>query len=338
MAETEKPIWVVRGGKTGDADEIFLNKNFIATGWPQMGDLSSLKADRNAFKAKVDEIYRDKKPGAIPNIAGQLFRYVHEMKTSDIIVYPSKRDRNVHIGEIIGLYKFDTSVSNQYPNLRQVKWLKSVPRTQFSQGALYEIGSAMTIFQVRNYADEFRAVISGKAPQPLAPQEDKTVQVVSDDIEETTHDFILKILSKELKGHPLSHFVAQLLNIMGYQTRISPEGADGGVDIIAHRDKLGFEPPIIKVQVKSSDGSIGDPVVSALYGKVAHNEFGMIVTLGTFTPQAKSFARSKSNLRLIDGEELVSLILEYYESFDSLYKGLLPLKKVYVPVNLEDEE
>src|ERR1035441_35444 len=28
---------------------------------------------------------------------------------------------------------------------------------------------------------------------------------------------------------------------MGYCTRVSPEGPDGGVDIIAHRDELGFE-------------------------------------------------------------------------------------------------
>ena len=49
------------------------------------------------------------------------------------------------------------------------------------------------------------------------------------------------------------------------------------------KDELGFEPPIIKVQVKSSEGSIGDPIVSALYGKVGTGEFGLLVALGTFT-------------------------------------------------------
>jgi restriction system protein len=58
--------------------------------------------------------------------------------------------------------------------------------------------------------------------------------------------------------------------------------------------------------------------------------------LGSFTPQAKNFARSKSNLRLIDGDELVGLVLQHYEQFDSRYKGLLPLKKVYVPEILEE--
>ena len=70
---------------------------------------------------------------------------------------------------------------------------------------------------------------------------------------------------------------------MGYRTRVSPEGPDGGIDIVAHKDELGFEPPIIKVQVKSTEGSIGDPMVSALYGKVGAGEFGLMVALGTFT-------------------------------------------------------
>ncbi len=101
---------------------------------------------------------------------------------------------------------------------------------------------------------------------------------------------------------------------------------------------MGFEPPIVKVQVKSNEGSIGDPIVSALYGKVGAGEYGLLVTLGTFTAQARSFAKSKSNLRLIDGDELVVLIFQHYEQFDSRYKGLLPLRRVYVPEVLEETE
>jgi restriction system protein len=118
---------------------------------------------------------------------------------------------------------------------------------------------------------------------------------------------------------------------MGYRTRVSPEGPDGGIDIIAHKDELGFEPPIVKVQVKSTEGNVGDPIVTALYGKIGTSEYGLVVTLGNFTSQAVNFQRSKSNLRLIDGAELVALILEHYEDLDSRYRAMLPLKRVYVP-------
>jgi restriction system protein len=329
-------VWGIHAGRTGDADTLFLKKKCIGIGWATVEDLSKISPDREAFKAKVAEAYPEKKRGAIPNNAGQLFRFVHEMKLGDIILYPSKRDRMIHIGKVVGAYSYNPSLSEGYPNIREVDWLKALPRTHFTQGALYEIGSAMSLFQVKTYSEEFLSALTSKESTQVISK-DETVSLVVDDIEETTRDFILKRLAQEIKGHPFAEFVAHLLETMGYRTRLSPPGPDGGVDIVAHKDELGFEPPIIKVQVKSSENSISNPVVSALYGNVEPNEYGLLVTLGTFGSQAKTFARNKSNLRLIDGDELVDLIFQHYEQFNSKYKGLLPLKQVYIPEVLENE-
>jgi restriction system protein len=332
----EKTIWGIHAGRTGDADSLFLKKNYIAIGWAELGDLSQYKATREAFKAGFIKAYpSNTKPGAIRTGSGQPYRFVYEMKEGDFVLYPSKKDRHIHIGRVEGPYQYNPGLETGYPNQRAVKWLKAMPRTSFTQGALYEIGSAMSLFQVKNYADEYLTALEGKTPPPPVA-EDETVAIVEEDIEQSTRDFILKRLAQELKGHPFAHFVAHLLGAMGYRTRVSEEGPDSGIDILAHKDELGFEPPIIKVQVKSTEGSVGDPVVSALSGKVSQGEFGLLITLGTFTNQARNFARSKSNLRLIDGEELVSLVLQHYEQFDSRYKGLLPLRKVYIPEALEE--
>ncbi len=274
--------------------------------------------------------YPEKKAGSVPVNAGQLFRFVHEIKLGDVIVYPSKQDRQVHIGQIAGEYFYDATGTITYPNRRRVKWLISIARTRFSQGALHELGSAMSLFQLKNYVEEYQAALKGTQTAPPVDQ-DEAVAQVSEDIEETTGDFILKRLAQELKGKPFESFVGHLLETMGYRCRLSPDGIDGEIDIIAHKDELGFEPPIVKVQVKSTEGSIGDPVVSALSGKVSAGEYGLLVTLGTFTPAAKNFARSKSNLRLIAGDELVMLVLAHYDQFDGRYKRMLPLKRVYVP-------
>lgn len=332
---TEKTVWGIHAGKTGDADSLFLKKNFVALGWLDMGDIGKLPPDREAFKEKVKATYPDWKPGKIPNAAGQLYRFVHEMKTGDIVVYPSKRDRQIHIGEIVGSFKYRPDLQDSYPQTRAVKWHKHVPRTAFSQGALYETGSAMSFFQIKNYADEFLAQLQDKKQEAAIIPEDDTVALVTADIEEQTRDFVLKQLAKALKGLPLEEFIAHLLESMGYHTRLMRAG-EPSVDIVAHKDVLGFEPPIVKVQVKSSDGKIGDRDVSALYGKVGDEEYGLLVTLGEFTPTAVTFANSKSNLRLIDGSELVDLIFENYEKFDAKYKSILPLKKVYVPQTVEE--
>jgi len=337
MNNSEVKIWGIHGGKTGDADSLFLSKNCVALGWEKMGDLSKLGADRESFRKQVSTIYPDKTTISIANNTGQLYRFVHELKIGDLVVYPSRIDHQVHIGKVEGDYKYQPKGDNNYPHARQVKWLKTLPRTIFSQGALYEVGSAMSFFQVKNYAEEYEGALQGKPAIPTPVIKDETVSIVANDIEETTQDFILKRLSQELKGTPLEEFVAHLLEAMGYRTRLTRQN-EPSIDIIAHKDALGFEAPIIKVQVKSSDGKVSDKDVSALIGKLGQNEFGLVVALGGFTPPALTFAANKPNLRLIDGNELVELIYEYYEQFDSRYKGLLPLKRVYVPAPIQEEE
>ena len=61
--------------------------------------------------------------------------------------------------------------------------------------------------------------------------EDDTVVAMAEDVQETTRDFILKRLAKELKGHPFAGFVAHLLELMGFHTRVAPaaERHDGCV-------------------------------------------------------------------------------------------------------------
>jgi restriction system protein len=328
---TENTIWGIHAGKTGDAETLFFQKKVIALGWPDMGNLKQFSS-RDDFKAKYAVIKPEASTSSISTSAGQLFRFVHEAKVGDLVVFPGKKDRLVHIGEITGEYEYRPSVDENYPNQRAVKWLKYVPRTRFSQGALYELGAAISFFQVKTYADEFFPLLEGKTPEVMI--DDQSVAIVAEDIEDQTRDFVLKHLEKNLKGLPLEEFVKHILEKMGYHARLSRKN-EPSVDIIATKDELGVEPPIIKVQVKSAPGKVSDKDVSALYGKVGSGGVGLLVTLGEFTLPANNFADAKGNLRLIDGTELVDIILEHYEELDPRYKGIIPLKKVYIPQSLE---
>jgi restriction system protein len=333
---TDVTMWGIHAGRTGDAESLFSKRNCVALGWPQMGDLTKIKADRDSFKLRVAETYPSKKKGAIANNAGQLFRFVHEMRVGDLVVFPSKSNRMINLGQVAGNYRYDPKSEPSYPNVRTVKWLRHLPRTYFTQGALYEIGSAISLFQVKNYAEEFRSAIEDK-PATVPPIQDDSVAAVTDDIEETTKDFVLKKLAQEVKGTSFEGVIVHLLECMGYHARLTRKN-EPSVDVIAHKDLLGIEPPIIKVQVKSGEGVATDKDVSALYGKLSSGEYGLFITLGSFSPSSRNYEQSKSNLRLIDGEELVGLIFQHYERFDSRHKGLLPLRRVYVPELIEGDE
>ncbi|HNQ99875.1 MAG TPA: restriction endonuclease, partial [Trueperaceae bacterium] len=89
-----------------------------------------------------------------------------------------------------------------------------------------------------------------------------------------------------------------------------PANGDGGV--IAYRDPLGLEPPIPKVQRKRTLNTIGGPDVQKLMGTLApgSTEVGLFITLGTFTSDTISLARSRHDLRSVNGRQLVDMIFD----------------------------
>ena len=325
----EKRVW---GIHTKD-DNLFLKENVIALGWQQIGDLSLIAPDREAFKEKYIAAYPDAKKGSIPTGVGMLFRFCHEVQIGDYIIYPSKIDRMINIGEVTGDYMYVPDAS-EYVQQRSVKWLKHVPRMSFSQGSLYEIGSAMSFFMVKNYADEFLAALDkGFAKNLSEGEEDDTVGATADDIIESTKDFILKELSRQLKGYDLEQFVADLLQAMGYRTTVSPHGGDSGIDITAYKDEL---PPRILVQVKSQDSDIKETTIQSLKGAMREGDYGLFVTLSNYTKKAQKHLENTPIIRGINGTELVDLILKYYDDLSEKYRRMIPLKMVYIPVPKEE--
>ena len=326
---SNKTIW---GIHTTD-DSLFLSQNIIAIGWSEMGDLSQLVPSRDEFKEQFLKTYPNGKKGAVATSAGMLFRFVHEVQIGDYIVFPSKSDRKINLGVIEGPYYHDDQAAI-YPNRRKVRWLKSLPRTTFSQGALYEVGSALTFFQVRNYVDEYIHAINGnRNPPVLDTDTDETVASTADEIIESTKDFILKELSRNLKGYGLEEFVADLLRAMGYRTTLSPHGGDGGIDITAYKDEL---PPRIVVQVKSQDGDIRETTIQSLKGAMKEGDYGLFVTLSDYTPNARKYLEQNPIIRGINGVDLVDLILKYYDQLAVKYRKMIPLKMVYIPVLSEE--
>ena len=329
MIDVEKKIW---GIHTQD-DNLFLKENMIAIGWHEIGDLSLIEASRDAFKDKYVKVYPDAKKGSIATGAGMLFRFCHEVQIGDYVVFPSKSNREVNIGMIEGNYRFDSS-QKDYVQTRKVKWLKHLPRTSFSQGALYEIGSAMTFFLVKNYADEFLAALDKGFKKSFSTEsDDESVGATAEEIIESTKDFILKELSRKLKGYDLEQFVADLLRAMGYRTKVSPQGGDSGIDITAYKDEL---PPRILVQVKSQDGDIKEATIQSLKGAMREGDYGLFVTLSNYTKNAQKYLESTPIIRGINGTELVDLILKYYEDLSEKYRKIIPLKMVYIPVPKEE--
>ena len=326
IANEEKRVWGIHSLNDG----LLLKEGIIAIGWKEIGDLSLVDNSREAFKTKYAEAYPKTKKGSIATSAGMLYRFCHEAQVGDYVVFPSKADRTINIGIIEGEYKYDEN-AYEYANQRKVKWLVHVPRMSFSQGALYEVGSALTFFMIKSYAEEFlQALDKGFKKSVLAEMgDDETVAATAEDIMENTKDFILKELSRQMKGYDMENFVADLLNAMGYRTSVSPKGGDRGIDIFAYKDEL---PPRIAVQVKSQDGDIKETTLHSLKGAMKPGDYGLFITLSNYTPNAQKFLNENPIIRGINGMELADLILKYYDKLNERHQKIIPLKQVYIPI------
>ncbi|MFQ3248056.1 MAG: restriction system protein [Arenicella sp.] len=336
-------VWGIHMGRHVGSDPV--DNGYIGIGWHQLGDLALIEDTREAIKAELADKIEYEKPGAIPVHAGVLYRFKVEMTLGDIVIYPSKSDRLVNIGEITGNYEFVERDDNGYPNHRSIRWIGSFPRTDFKQSALNEIGSAMTMFMVNTHRDDFLEKVGlsdtelSAATSSDEPDDESVTESVAQQAQLTTEDFIIKRLHSRLTHYEFEYFVAHLLECMGYTTRVSEQSSDGGVDVIAHNDQFGFVPPILKVQCKQSTGSNGEPEASQLLGTLGEGEYALFVNLGSYSRPARMLERNKAKLRLIDGSELAELVVEHYSKMSPRYRTILPLKQIHVPdLNKSDNQ
>lgn len=114
---------------------------------------------------------------------------------------------------------------------------------------------------------------------------------------------------------------------------MSPQGGDSGIDITAYKDEI---PPRILVQVKSQNGDIKETTIQSLKGAMREGDYGLFVTLSSYTKHARKYLDSTPIIRGINGAEMVELILKYYDDLSDKYRKMIPLKQVYIPVPKEE--
>jgi len=97
--------------------------------------------------------------------------------------------------------------------------------------------------------------------------------------------------------------VVELYDLWGYNARRTGTIGDHGVDVIVHTPK--GEKWV--VQCKRWRGAVGEPVVREFFGTMHHEKAvrGVLVTTGTFTNQARDWAKGKP-LSLVDGQKFLS--------------------------------
>lgn len=251
-----------------------VEEGFISISWEEMPDLRTIGDSQTRMKDAVGKAYPAAKPGAIPVWAGVLRRFAFDMKAGDLVIAPYKSDSTLNFGVVDGPYEYHAEV-RRHPHRRRVRWLKTgVARGLFPQAALYEIGSAITLFQVKKNAKVFESYIHAQSDEGFEQQSGASRVPVgaaeaavfdepnAERIDQHTRDFVSRMLLKDLSDREFEEFTADLLRALGYQARVTPYAGDGGIDVIAHKDALGVEPPIIRSSASTPPEPMVDPTYS----------------------------------------------------------------------------
>jgi len=158
-----------------------------------------------------------------------------------------------------------------------------------------------------------------RSSESMKRQENFTtpIELIDSIIEEITEDVKAQILKrlKDVEPATFENIVAQLLEKLGYgniddgSIKVTGRSHDGGIDGICSLDKLGLGKAIF--QAKRWDANVGIDPVARLVGTV-HNRAssGILITTADFTAEAKKEADRVGNIRLIDGQELASLMIQ----------------------------
>ena len=338
-------LWLFRAGKYGEYEEKFINDERVYLTWEDFDvDLNDIDSQEDLYEILTD-IYKLEKGRTAINWASQIWAMAHKVKIGDWVVLPSKVNRTLHFGEVIGNYVFDKSLGSPYYHYRKVKWFaKDIPRDRFDQDILYSLGAAMTICRIhRNNAEE-RVKEMARNNWYVKPESiSKTIEEVNEetgiDLEEYIYDKISERIIQRFKGHRMEELVNEILKAKGFITYRSPEGADYGVDLLASPGILGFGSPKICVQVKTESNPIGRPVLDQLIGTMSNfnADYGLLVSWSGFKSSVINEASKQFfKVRLWNSQNIIQEIFNNYEKLSDEIKAEIPLKRIWI-LNLEEE-
>lgn len=134
----------------------------VCIGWSNLGDLSDIDS-----KEQLSELYEanyDKNNRGRGQDVGQIWRFIHDMKVGDYVIFAE--NSVFHIGRIESDYCYDTtereSQDSDYKSNRKVKWLKkNISRNVLSTNLHNSLKTAMSIWTLNDYKSAVLDLLRG---------------------------------------------------------------------------------------------------------------------------------------------------------------------------------
>lgn len=332
-------IWFIRAGRKAAFVEDFVANGLVAVGWSEMARFP-LDVSREELERRYCEAFPDQsKPQRAVGI-GQLWRFVREVQVGDAIATYDPDQRIYFVGRVESAPEWR---DHALGIVRRVTWTHRVERDRLGASTRNSLGAISTLFRPgveasdeiwrKSLPIQAGAVATRVEPEPAPAKADEGEAVLRAEVVERSNEFIQDRIAR-LSWEDLQELVAGILRAMGYKTRVSEPGPDRGVDIFASPDGLGLEEPRIFVEVKHRPGTtMGGKEVRAFLGGRRPGDRCLYVSTGGFSKDAHYEAdRSSIPVTLITLPALRQLLVDHYEKLDAITTALVPLERVYWPI------
>lgn len=338
---SDKPVWMVRSGRKAAHVGAFREHSVAALGWKSIGKLSTTST-KEEISSLIDQHYAGSKKMARATWASQIARFIHAIKVEHHISTYDPDERVYLLGTVRSEYQWLGSELPETPHARRVKWTHQVPRDSLSGATKNTLGSILTLFLVNEEAaaDLWKNAVSIDAPLPEAVAVSEDEEEAEDDVEGERENLAEEALERikdrivKLEWDRMQDLVAGVLRAMRYRTRVSPPGADRGVDVFASPDGLGLEEPRIFVQVKHRQASANADQIRSFIGGRSKGDKCLFVSTGGFTKDARYEAdRAPVHLTLLDLSDVADWLVRHYDAVDDETRRLVPLTRIYWPTS-----
>ncbi len=233
--------WLVRAGRHGERETLALEQGLAVVGWPELQDLSG-HATRASLMDALRQAFPDDGTKQLLNWQAQLWAFLHTISEGDLAVLPLKTSPAVAIGQVTGSYTYRPDLPPDARHTRPVKWLLGAFLTVCEvkcHDAARRLDSLVQAGRDPGWAGPGALLAGAVRETDATPSDEETSSV---DIERYAADQISARIAERFAGHGLARLVEAIFAARGMTTWRSPEGPDGGVDVLVGSGPLGIPP------------------------------------------------------------------------------------------------
>ena len=317
-------VWCVRS-EYGKYTDDFVAGGYAAVGWIRGADLTGI-TDREKFRQLYKEDHPMDSNARVGQNVGQIYRFMVDVKPGDYIITPTTDSALLRYGRVESEPSYEPNHGDTcpFPHRRRVAWEKQpLNRKELSMPLQYAMRTQKTVFAVKHREDFLLAIGCSELVGPTATEH------------YDAYDIVLKRIL-DMDAQQFEILVGHLLTAIGFDDpQVTGKPGDGGVDVTGDLNVSGLATIKFFVQVKryALGSNVNANAVKQLRSSIPQAGQGAFITTAGFQKSAFDVASEQGfpPIGLINGHQLVDLLIEHWAAIDPEFQDQLGLKFGLVP-------